>query len=107
MTPNDAVLIVDSVFAFRPQYAPFGDYRIWLEIDPDLALRPGVTRDSAREGLDEAVRSHRDRYAVAEKIYLSEVDPHSLVDIILDNADIDTLRVVARRHPAPRHHKGV
>jgi uridine kinase len=50
--PEDTVLIVDSVFAFRPQYAPFWDYRIWLEIESGLALRRGIIRDNALEGAD-------------------------------------------------------
>jgi uridine kinase len=47
-------LIVDSVFAFRPQYNDCWEYRIWLEADPDVALRRGITRDIAAEGIEEA-----------------------------------------------------
>jgi uridine kinase len=36
--PIDAVLIVDSVFAFRPEYNSYWDYRIWLDVDPRLSL---------------------------------------------------------------------
>ena len=43
--PPDAVLIVDSVFAFRPEYNHYWDYRIWLDIDPGLALQRGIARD--------------------------------------------------------------
>jgi uridine kinase len=105
--PEDAVLIVDSVFALRPQYAPFWDYRIWLEVDPDLALRRGVTRDGTREGAEQAVRLHRDRYRMAEEIYLTEVDPSSHADVIVDNTELGAPRIVTRRRPAPPpHHSG-
>jgi uridine kinase len=40
----DAVLIVDSVFAFRPEYNDCWEYRIWLDVDADHALRRGVAR---------------------------------------------------------------
>ena len=30
--PLDAILIVDSVFAFRSEYDAFWDYRIWLDV---------------------------------------------------------------------------
>jgi uridine kinase len=43
--PPDAILIVDSVFAFRPQYNDCWD-RIWLEADPGVALRRGITATS-------------------------------------------------------------
>lgn len=63
--PTGAVLIVDTVFAFRPVYNDHWDYRIWLDIDPGLSLVRGVKRDEAIEGHDEAWRVHHDRYHVA------------------------------------------
>ena len=105
--PADAVLIVDSVFAFRPEYNGFWDYRIWLEVDAGLALRRGIARDAAREGAQEASRVHRDRYYAAEMIYLAEVGPRSLADLIIDNSDFTrpvilggrTRRARSRRTP--------
>jgi len=78
--PVDAVLIVDSAFAFRREYNEFWDYRIWLDVDADMALARGIARDTEMEGLEEATRVHRDRYHAAERIYLAEVDPMSLAD---------------------------
>ena len=85
--PAGAVLIVDSVFAFRPEYNEFWDYRIWLEVAPDLALRRGIARDAPREGAAEAASVHRDRYHAAERIYVAEVGPRALADLIIDNTD--------------------
>jgi len=85
--PPDAVLIVDSVFAFRPEYNQFWDYRIWLEVDAGLALRRGIARDAPMEGAAEAAGVHRDRYHAAEMIYLAEVGPRALADLVIDNAD--------------------
>jgi uridine kinase len=85
--PLDAVLIVDSVFAFRPEYDEFWDYRIWLDVDPALALARGIARDTEMEGEAEATRVHRDRYHAAEAIYLAEVDPRSRADVVIDNTD--------------------
>jgi uridine kinase len=39
------------------------------------------------EGRDGAERLHRDRYHEAERIYVSEVDPKSRADVIIDNTD--------------------
>lgn len=66
-------MIVDSVFAFRPGYNSFWDYRIWLETGAGLALRRGIARDAAREGAQGAEQVHRDRYHAAEMIYTAEV----------------------------------
>jgi uridine kinase len=93
--PADAVLIVDSVFAFRPEYDDCWDLRIWLDVDPDLALTRGVARDAAREGLEEATRVHRDRYHAAELLYLAEVDPVRRADVVVDNRDLAHPRVVS------------
>ena len=92
--PPDAILIVDSVFAFRPQYNDCWEYRIWLKVDPDVALRRGVARDSALEGTEEATRVHRDRYGVAERIYLAEVNPRALADVAIDNTDLARPRIM-------------
>jgi uridine kinase len=85
--PLDAVLIVDSVFGMRPEYDGYWDFRIWIEIAPELAFARGVERDADLEGRDGAERLHRDRYHEAERIYVSEVDPESRADVIIDNTD--------------------
>jgi len=85
--PVDAVLIVDSVFALRPEYNDFWDYRIWLEVEPEVAVARGIERDLEAEGIDEATRVRRDRYGPAEEIYIAEVRPMSKSDLIIDNND--------------------
>ncbi len=91
--PADAVLVVDSVFAFRPEYNSFWDFRIWLEIDAEVALERGIARDVGMEGLAGATLLHRDRYHAAELIYLAEVDPTSLADVLIDNRDFANPRM--------------
>jgi len=97
--PENAVLIVDSVFAFRPEYNDCWDYRIWLEVDPQTALQRGLARDTEAEGAAEALRVRRDRYQPAEEIYLSEVRPRDAADLVIDNADLARPRII-RRGPA-------
>lgn len=87
--PDDAVLIVDGVFAFRPELDEYWDLRIWLEITAEQSIERGVGRDADREGAAEAERLHRDRYGVAESIYLAEVDPAARADLTVDNTDWD------------------
>ncbi len=95
--PPGAVLIVDSVFAFRPEYNEFWDYRIWLDVDPALALQRGIGRDTAREGAEEAARVHRARYRAAEEIYLAEIGPLRLADLVIDNRDFARPRITGGR----------
>lgn len=100
--PPDAILVVDSVFAFRPEYNDCWEYRIWLDVDPGTALRRGIARDHATDGAAEAARLHRDRYHAAEMIYLREVRPQALADVIIDNRDFARPRILPRggtHHP--------
>ncbi len=92
--PIDAVLIVDSVFAMRPEYDDYWDLRIWLDVPADLALARGIDRDTASEGRAEAERLHEERYHASERIYIVEVDPKSRADVIVDNTDFDAPRRV-------------
>jgi uridine kinase len=92
--PSDAVTIVDTVFAFRPEYDDRWDFRVWLDVDPAESLARGVARDADREGLDQAARVHRDRYHAAELIYLAEVDPKRRADVVIDNRDFAAPRIV-------------
>jgi uridine kinase len=96
VAPVDAILIVDTVFAFRREYDEFWDFRIWLEVDPQVALERGVARDQEREGRDDAIRVHRDRYGVAEAIYLAEVDAPRRADLVLENSDFSKMVLVRR-----------
>jgi uridine kinase len=95
--PAGAILIVDSAFAFRPEYNEFWEYRIWLDVDADMALARGIARDTEMEGLEEATRGH-DRYHAAERIYLAEVRPQALADVIIDNRDFASPRILHRQH---------
>lgn len=102
-TPAGTILVVDSVFAFRPQYNDCWEYRIWLDVDSQTALRRGIDRDAAAEGAQEAARLHHDRYQGAEMIYLAEVRPQQIADVIIDNRDFTAPRILADRRT--RQHK--
>jgi uridine kinase len=80
----DAVLIVDGVFAFRPEINDYWDFRIWLDVDPETSIERGARRDQSWAG-SEAEAVHRLRYLPAERCYLAEVDPRSVADVGIDN----------------------
>ena len=86
--PTDGVLVVDGVFAFRPQLDMCWDLRIWLDVDPDLSVRRGVARDAEREGgAEQAEALHRDRYLAAEDLYIDEVRPMARAEVVVDNTE--------------------
>lgn len=79
-----SVLVVDGVFAFRPAVDDVWDLRVWLEVGEATCISRGAARDVDWAG-SEAEALHRDRYAVAEALYLREVDPVALADLVIDN----------------------
>ncbi|KID31230.1 hypothetical protein HQ32_01048 [Prauserella sp. Am3] len=85
---TDAVLIVDGVFAFRPEINDYWEFRIWLDVNPETSVSRGVRRD--RQWADtEAETLHRTRYLPAEQLYLAEVDPVPIADVVIDNTVFD------------------
>jgi uridine kinase len=91
--PDEAILVVDGVFAFRPEIDRWWDVRIWLDIDERTSTARGTKRDHARVG-DGVESLFRDRYQVAEDIYVSEVDPVSRADLVIDNHDLAAPRLL-------------
>lgn len=90
----NAVLIVDGVFAFRPEINAYWDFRIWLWVDAELSVRRGAARDHDWAGT-EAESLHRTRYLAAEQLYLREVDPLPMTDVVIDNAEFARPRIVS------------
>ena len=93
---SNAVLIGDGVFAFRPEINHHWDFRIWLQVDSQASLRRGTQRDQGWAG-SAAEAIHRDRYLVAERLYIEDVDLMRLADIVIDNSMFDRPRIVSRR----------
>jgi uridine kinase len=92
--PDDGVLVVDGVFALRPELNHLWDLRIWIEIDAELSRRRGTGRDAEREGISQAEALHRVRYGPAEEIYISDAQPLARADIVVDNTSFDGPRLL-------------
>jgi uridine kinase len=86
---------VDGVFAFRQEINRYWDFRIWLDVDPETSVRRGTKRDQYWAG-SEAETLHRTRYLPAERLYLTEVDPASFVDVLIDNTVFDLPKILRR-----------
>ena len=84
---GDAVLVVDGVFALRPELAEAWNVAVWLEVDAATALARGVARDRDRVGPG-AEALHLDRYRGAEEIYLAECRPVARADVVVDNTEL-------------------
>jgi uridine kinase len=64
-----------------------------LDVDPVISVLRGEERDQNWAG-SEAEAIHRNRYLPAERLYIDEVDPKPLVDLVIDNAVFGQPRIV-------------
>ncbi len=77
-----ALVIVDGIFLLRPELNDLWDFRIFLHVGPEEAMRRGVERDGA-----DTEPLYRRRYAPGQRIYLETVRPRELADVVVDNTD--------------------
>ncbi len=87
---EDAILVVDGVYAQRPELRYFWDLVILLEVDDAVVEERGVRRDIERIGsYEEAVERYENRYIAAQKLYYEECNPVATAGIVIDNTDYD------------------
>lgn len=107
VAPDDAVLLVEGVFLLRPELDGDWDVRVFVDVDADQSLARGVERDltladpAARATLrEQRERVYRGRYLPADDRYLRAVAPLSRADIVVDNRDLHSPRLIVRRRPS-------
>lgn len=86
VAPTDAVLILDGVFLLRPELNELWDYRIFVELPFEAALRRARQRDANLFGSEEAVRErYTERYIPGQRIYFKAARPRERADAIVHN----------------------
>ncbi len=93
---DEAVLVVDGVFAQRPELADLWDLVVWLEVPDDVR----VSRMAARDGsVADVADPGQQRYLGAQRIYRDLCDPVGAADVVIDNEDWADPRIVRAREP--------
>lgn len=86
--PLNAVLLVDGVFLLRPELDRLWDYRIFVQVDFEVALQRAVQRDQPLFGDAVAVRRrYLLRYIPGQQLYLQRDHPQERADVIVVNND--------------------
>jgi uridine kinase len=89
--PERGVLVVDGVFAQRPELADSWDLVVWVRADD--AVR--VARMAQRDGVStDPQHADQRRYLDAQEIYRERCRPEDRADLVVDNTDPERLRVV-------------
>jgi uridine kinase len=84
--PADALLIVDGVFANRPELKGLWNYSIWLDVDRDVASARVIVRNAADF---EHGTADPQRYVEGQALYLKEANPRTTATAIIDNNDFE------------------
>jgi uridine kinase len=84
--PADALLVVDGIFANRPELKGLWNYSIWLDVDPEVAMARMMLRDA-----DDFEHGSADpkRYTDGQALYLEESQPKATATAIINNNDFD------------------
>lgn len=83
--PGHGVLLVDGIFAQRPELEQAWDLVVWLEAPVAVT----VTRMAARDGTPaDPDHPEQRRYVEAQGLYLSRCSPKERADLVVDNTDL-------------------
>ena len=91
VVPEDGVLVVDGVFAQRPELVDAWDLVVYVHTDD--AVR--VARTAARDGVpDDPDHPDQRRYLDAQRWYHDRCRPLARADVVVDNTDPDRPRLL-------------
>jgi uridine kinase len=99
----DAILIVEGIFLFMPDIASRLEWKIFLDVPFDVTWRRMLARhqdgqhlsvEEERRVVEEERRLFTTRYMPGQSLYLGEVHPSSLADIVIDNTDFENPRII-------------
>ena len=97
LAPDDAVLIADGAFLQRPEFDPYWDLRIYVDVIFDEVLRRGIARDQQWMGsAADAEHRYRTKYIPGERRYVDEVRPADRAQVVVGNEDVTAPTLLIR-----------
>ncbi len=85
--PIDGVMLFDGVFLLRPELNDCWDYRVFVDVHFQEAMRRASSRDLDLGSFDAIRTRYLVRYMPGQRIYLETVQPQLRADVIVDNND--------------------
>ena len=85
---ENTIVLVEGVFLFQPEILPFLEFKIFVDAHFDTILERVIIRDKKTLGSEENIRKkYLQKYIPGQKLYLKEVAPQKLADVVIDNND--------------------
>ncbi|HEX2988999.1 MAG TPA: uridine kinase [Chloroflexota bacterium] len=86
--PVDSVLLFDGVFLMRPELEDCWDFRVFVDVDFEEAIRRAVQRDQPLfDTEDSTLERYWTRYVAAQRLYIETARPLDQADAIVVNQD--------------------
>ncbi len=83
-----SVVIVEGIFLFQAPVLPLLDFKIFVDVTFDTVLKRVVERDAVHFGTPDAViERYTKKYIPGQMLYLDEVEPKKLADVVINNND--------------------
>lgn len=87
--PEDAILLFDGVFLFRPEIQDCWDLKILVEISFEESLRRALIRDLPVLGSPQIIEQrYRRRYIPGQMLYFEQCNPQLAADWRMNNEDV-------------------
>jgi uridine kinase len=103
VVPEQGVLVVDGVFAQRPELDDAWDLVVYVDAPDDVR----IVRMAERDGVSpDADHPDQRRYLDAQRIYLTRCRPRERADMVIDNRDPTAARITRIspwRPPVPQN----
>ncbi len=90
---SNTVVLLEGVFLFRPDIAHFLDLTIFLQVDEGTVIDRARKRDIPLHG-EEIMQKYQSKYLPAQRVYLEKYPPEQNADVIIDNNDWASPKVV-------------
>jgi uridine kinase len=89
---EDAVLVLDGIFLHRPELRGYWDLSVFLEVPFEVSIARGAARDGGDPDPDADVNH---RYVEGQRLYLARCAPQEHATHVVDNTDLDHLRLIS------------
>jgi uridine kinase len=97
----NAIVLVEGVFLFEEPALAHLDLKVFVKAEFEVILDRVMARDRSRFGsANDVIARYRTKYIPGQMLYLDQVRPEVLADIVVDNNDPTTAQLLKNRSAA-------
>lgn len=90
MANKDTIFIIDGTFLFKKDLRNLYDFKIFVNVDFELARKRGAKREEQAFGsYKKAEEMFLNRYHAASKLYLEQHSPQLHADVVINNDEFE------------------